>query len=357
MAKKKSKYTMRKDGRLEAVKEMPDGTHKHFYGHSDEEIDAKYAKAKAKMEEELHPGKKCRTFTQAADDWWEKKEPELSPNSIYGYLTLKQRAVDEFGEYRLNEITPQMVLLWLNKLKAKDYSQKVINNSKSVCKGILDTGFETGEISSNPCYGLPTVSGKKKVKRKPAPASDIAKIEDSKTDNLFARMSYFMEYTGCRRGEAAALQQKHIDLENKRAQICQAIAYRYSRKPELKSTKSEAGDRYVDLYDNVIEILPQYDDPETYIFFPDGLPTKTELEKGLRKYQDEQGLQSTAHNLRHTYASLGHSAGVDAKDMQHLLGHSTIEMTQDIYTDLEEEHKIEVRDQINEYIQTKRLKK
>lgn len=350
--RRKTKYTLRKDGTIEMVKTMPDGKRKHFYGHSDDEVESKYTEALNAIKN----APSCHTFEYFADKWWEAKEPEISPNTIYGYIALKNRAVDEFGEYSVDEITHQMVLTWLKRLAAKDYSQKVINNSKSVCKGILDLAFAEGEIAINPCVGLPTVKGKPKVKRKSAPPDDIKKIEDTKTEDLFATMSYFMEYTGCRRGEAAALQQKHIDLEKKQAYICQAVAYRYSRKPELKTPKSDAGTRHVDLYDNVIAILPQYDDPETYIFFPAGLPTKTQLEKGLRKYQDRNELESTAHNLRHTYASLGHSAGVDAKDMQHRLGHSTIALTQDVYTDLEEEHSDEVREQINKYIQEKRIK-
>lgn len=113
----------------------------------------------------------------------------------------------------------------------------------------------------------------------------------------------------------------------------------------------------VDLYDNVLAVLPEYEDPETFIFFPKGLPTKTELEAGLKKYQQAHDISSTAHQLRHAYASMGHSAGISAKDMQHRLGHSTIAMTQDIYTDLEEKYNEEVRDKLNSYVQEKFGKK
>ena len=90
--------------------------------------------------------------------------------------------------------------------------------------------------------------------------------------------------------------------------------------------------RYLDLPDNVIEILPHYDDPETFIFFPDGLPTKTELESGLKKYQQSHGIQSTAHQL----------------------GHSTVAMTQDIYTDLEDKRKQQVHNKVNRYVKRSR---
>jgi integrase len=265
--------------------------------------------------------------------------------------------VDEFGKLPVDQITAQQIYTWLNRLAAKDYSQKVISNSRSVAKQVLDEAFIAGDIQVNPCIAVPAVKGKPKVKRKPTPEEDIKKIEKTKTLNNFARMSYFMLFTGCRRGEAAALQQKHINREKKMATICQSVAYRKTRKPVLKSPKTDASSREVDLYDNVLEILPEYDDPETYVFFPEGLPTKTDLESGLKKYQTENGLTSTAHQLRHAYATMGHAAKIDPKDMQHRLGHSSIAMTMDIYTDLDNKYNSEVRNQFNDYIQKEVIKK
>ena len=40
------------------------------------------------------------------------------------------------------------------------------------------------------------------------------------------------------------------------------------------------------------------------------------------------------HSTRHTYASVGHYVGIDDKLLQNQLGHKTIAMTQDTYTDL-----------------------
>ena len=47
-----------------------------------------------------------------------------------------------------------------------------------------------------------------------------------------------------------------------------------------------------------------------------------------------QGL--TAHIFRHNYASLLYKQGIDVKTAQKLLGHSSIAVTMDIYTHLEE---------------------
>ena len=350
----KTKYTLRSDGRIVMTKTYK-GKRKYFYGKSDKDVEAQFEEYKVNVDAgRTHS---IRSFSEVADEWWESKESTLSPNSVCGFKTLKTRAVDTFGDYAVNEITPQMIYTWLKRLEAQDYSQKVIGNSRSVVKQIFDAAFVAGEISVNPCVGLPIVKGKPKQKRKSTPQADLDKIEGSKSEMPFGTMAYFMLFTGCRRGEAAAIQQKHIDREKKAATICQAVAYKDTRQPILKSPKTESGNRVVDLYDNVLAVLPEYEDPETFIFFPKGLPTKTELEAGLKKYQQAHDISSTAHQLRHAYASMGHSAGISAKDMQHRLGHSTIAMTQDIYTDLEEKYNEEVRDKLNSYVQEKFGKK
>ena len=58
------------------------------------------------------------------------------------------------------------------------------------------------------------------------------------------------------------------------------------------------------------------------------------------------------HNFRHTYATNLFYAGVSPKVAQYLLGHSSIQVTLDIYTHLEKEKICESeRDKIFDYIE------
>lgn len=356
----RTKYKKRPDGRRVCAKSYTDfgdfhyTGRKYFYGATDEEIDNKIAEWE-KSQQRQNNGS-VRTFKEVAVEWWAEKEKELSPNSKRGYKARMNYVVSELGDMPVNEITPLHIITMLRKVAAQDFSQKVIADRKSIAKSILDNALIAGEITSNPCIGLPIVKGKKGVHRLPASDEEIKKLESHKTDSMIARLSYFMLYTGCRRGEACALQQKDLDLKNKKASISKTLAYE-GNSPIIKlSPKTDAGERDIDLYDNVIEILPHYDNPETYIFFPDGLPTEKQLESALKKFQQSIGITATAHQLRHNYATMLHSAKVDVKDAQHLLGHSSIVVTQDIYTELDARHKQEVRDQINDYIQTSVVK-
>ena len=49
-----------------------------------------------------------------------------------------------------------------------------------------------------------------------------------------------------------------------------------------------------------------------------------------KQYVEKAGISCTAHQLRHSYATMPFECGIEVKDAQGLLGHSTAAMTQDI---------------------------
>jgi integrase len=345
---KRTKYTLRKDGRIVMTKTI-DGKRVSFYGQTDREVESKY---QSFLHTEHEPPKpSVRTFSEVADDWWSEKEAELSVNSVRVYRARKEEVSSEFKGIPVTDITPMLIVTYLRKLSAQNYSQKVINSKKSVIKSILDNALVHGEIQFNPCINLPTVKGKARAQREPASESDIKAIEAHKSDSDIGRMIYFILWTGCRRGEAAALQEKDIDREKKTAHICKTLAYS-SPTPQIKDCpKTEAGVRDVILPQSVIDNLPKRNNPNAYVFFPKGLPKEREFQVAIDNFRDEAGVKCTLHQLRHSYATMLHSAGVDAKDAQYLLGHSSIVVTQDIYTTIDKNAKDSARKLIEEHVQ------
>lgn len=347
MRAKKTKYTLRKDGRIVMTKTI-EGKRVAFYGQTDKEVEQKYENYLKAKPKERKP--KVRTFDKVAEDWWEEKEPELAIGSVRVYRARYNEIKDEFKGIPVNEITPLDIVTYLRKLSAQDFSQKVINNKKSIIKGILDNALVHGEIQMNPCLNLPTVKGKAKAERLPASDADLMAIEAHRSDSDIGRMIYFILWTGCRRGEAAALQEKDIDREKMTAHIHQTLAYS-SPTPQIKdSPKTEAGVRDVILPQNVLDNLPKYNNPETYVFFPHGLPREREFQVAIDAFREEAGVKCTIHQLRHSYATMLHSAGVDVKDAQYLLGHSSIVVTQDIYTEIDKNAKDNARKLIENHV-------
>ena len=355
MKAKKTKYTLRADGRIVMTKTIS-GKRVAFYGQTDREVEQKFKVYLEQSATNLKVSKpKVRTFDKCAEDWWEKKEPELSPGSVRVYKARYNEIKSYFNKIPVSEITPLEIVTYLRQLQAQDYSQKVINSKKSIIKSILDNALIKGEIPLNPCVNLPTVKGKARVSRQPASECDIKAIEAHKNDSDMGRMFYFILWTGARRGEAEALQWKHIDLEHGIAHICQSVAYS-SPTPQIKSTKTESGKRDVILPPNVIDVLiGRNGKPEQFVFFPKGLPLEREFQVTIDSFRRDAGITCTLHQLRHSYATMLHSAGIDAKDAQYLLGHSSITVTQDIYTALDKDAKSKAALQISQYIQKKEV--
>ena len=55
------------------------------------------------------------------------------------------------------------------------------------------------------------------------------------------------------------------------------------------------------------------------------------------------------HMLRHTYATTLYHAGIDLRTAQRLLGHSSIQMTANIYTHLEAQDSLAAALKLNNY--------
>ena len=355
---KRSKYKTRPDGRKQTSRTYKDfgsahfSGRKHFYGLTDDEIDEKIRLFEKSLLEHYVAN---YTMSDLTDEWWEDKEPKLSPNSISSYRAKKNEIIERFGSLPVSEITTAQVLSWLNLIAAKGYSQRSISDRRAVIKNILDYAIAKEIIESNPCASLPIIKGAGRKKRRPADDSDVQSLEEHKTDSMIARMYYFMEYTGCRIGETIVLQEKDIDREHHKARICKDVAW-IGNVPSVKERpKTDAGIREIDLYDNVLEILPEYRDPETYVFFPDGLPHRSALQKKQVKFRKDLGMTSTAHQFRHTYAGIMHSAEIDVKDASARLGHANIAITQDIYTEIEKQHNEKIRNKANDFIMNERL--
>ena len=58
----------------------------------------------------------------------------------------------------------------------------------------------------------------------------------------------------------------------------------------------------------------------------------------------------SAHQLRHTYASMLYMAGVDVVTAKELMGHADVQTTLEIYTHLSKSHKVKEISKLDEYL-------
>lgn len=295
-----------------------------FYGNSEREINKKIMEYSAKIEH-------GRTFSEVASDWWEEAEPELAYQSIKTYKPAMRRALNEFGSDMIKEIRAQDINLYLKRLAREGLATKTIANQRLVCNLIFSYGVLHGDLEVNPCASVSTPSTKKAT-RTAASASDEEIIKRSADIWLFPT---FALYTGMRKGEILALQWKDIDFKNNIIRVTKSV-YHEGDHPRIKSPKTEAGNRIVPLLKPLRAILDNMEKkPDNYIISDTG---KTPLTNRRfitlsKHYMAETGVTCTAHQLRHSFATIAFEADVPIKSVQEILGHKQLSTTMDIYTD------------------------
>lgn len=331
-----AKLKKRSDGRYQQSITLPDGKRKVFYGKTQAEITRKIAAFR--YEEQEGP-----TFEEVADEWWEEHQKHLVPSTIRGYTASLRRVREQFSGRRIKDITPQQCASFLRSVAAQGKGKKVCHTQLNVMSMIFDSAVLSGDIMYNPCAAVKLPSGLKAEKRELPTEKDFQIVASS--DWLFP---FFLLYTGCRRGEALALTYEDIDRERKVIHITKAVGYA-SNQPYIKTTKTDAGRRDVILLDALAARLPS----GTGLIFPNkqgGLYLESQLRREWAEWQTANGTTVTPHQLRHGYATILHDAGIDVKDAQYLLGHSTIAMTQDVYTHIRQSRIADASQRLNDFV-------
>ena len=161
----------------------------------------------------------------------------------------------------------------------------------------------------------------------------------------------FLLYTGCRKGEALALTFGDIDKTARRVHVAKSVYFVHNQ-GTIKKPKTQAGNREIILPEFLIDLLPD-GRARDYVFSPtpDAPMTEGFHQYAMVSWRDQTGLDLTAHQLRHGYATLLHEADIDVKDAQDLLGHADASTTQNIYTEVSKKRKTVVEKRINEYLQ------
>jgi integrase len=203
-------------------------------------------------------------------------------------------------------------------------------------------------LSVNPVDAADPPRGKSAPRELPAwNAEQLAGfLTHMKAERLFA-LWRLLSMTGCRRGEALGLTWDDLDLEANTITIRRALVP-LAGKVQVSEPKSARGRRRIALDPGTIEALKEHAARQAdeqsgcqdwvesgYIFTTeDGQPLDPHrISKAFERHLRAAALpRIPLHGLRHTYATLALSSGVNPKIVSARLGHSTVAITLDIYS-------------------------
>ena len=297
------------------------------------------------------------TYRELVALWWESYKNTIKPNSqqsMEGIVRLHILPV--FGDYKLDKLTTpiiqQQVNKWADKAnkgeKGAYANYSFLNN---INRRILQYGVTMQAIQHNPARDviIPRKQQNKEHKVKFFSNQELKQfleyldnLDLSSYENLFDYVLYkTLLASGCRIGEALALEWSDIDLKKGIISISKTL----NRYQETNTPKSKAGLREIDIDKATVSLLKQYKKrqqvqswqlgrSEGIVFTP--FTTKYAyaclLRKRLQSHFKAAGVPDISfHGFRHTHATIMLYAGIEAKDLQYRLGHSNISMTLNTY--------------------------
>ena len=323
--------TRRKDGLWQEVIKI-NGKPKYFYGKTKAEVLRKVRE----FEEKQETG---RLFSEVADEWWREHEETIEWNTAKSYRPAKNRAIEEFGEKPIKDITPPEVSRYIKNF-SKTRADKTTRTQLLIFNHIFKYAVEMGDVPFNPVRDLSVPEGLSKEKITSPPQEEIEKVKTS-TDCFFGMFAYWAMYTGMRRGELLALEWSDVNIENRTININKSLYYK-GNTPCVKLPKTTTSLATVPILDALLtKIIPQ----KKGLVFPNAKGdyiTNTQFNHYWERYQKESGINATPHQFRHAYATMLFEAGIPPEEMQILLRHAQLSTTMDVYTDIRDKKQKEV---------------
>lgn len=192
-------------------------------------------------------------------------------------------------------------------------------------------------------------------------------IASSTTRGYFFPAVHLISYTGLREGETIGLKWSDIDFENKKITISRT-ASKLEGGQALQTPKTNRSYRMISVDQNTLIILKSWKKEQMKSYFKQGkhfegsenfVFTNSKCEwvristffQRFKRFIEKNNLkQISPHGLRHTHASLLFSAGVEPKNISDRLGHSTVQITLDLYTHLTEDQRTDTVQKLIDYM-------
>ena len=321
------------------------------------DADAYLAKVRVDLAAGVHTSSKA-TIAEAGALWLADAAQRLERATVESYRQhLERHIVPLIGHVKLADLTVPAVRAFADKLRDYGRSPAMIRKAIGDLGSILADAQERGLVAQNAVRSL---SQRKKLNTKqtqrrklqvgvdiPSPAEIRALV--SKLDGRWRPLILTAVFSGLRASELRGLRWSDVDFKVAVIHVRQ----RADKFKTIDKPKSEAGERTVPLPPILVNTLREWrlrcPKSELDLVFPTstgGIENHSNIvHRGLEPAMIAAGVVTVdgrpkytgLHALRHFYASWlinrpkDGGLGLPLKVVQHRLGHSTINMTADIY--------------------------
>lgn len=291
------------------------------------------------------PGQGRRKFNDVADKWRATKRGIRPRTRINIEGRLENHIRPAFGQRRINSIRPEDVRLFLAELEDKGLSASTIKAIFQTFSQIMATAEIDGIIGRTPCVGLTLPRDRSKKEMHFTTPDKIGQLAEA-VDPRFRMLILTAGYCGLRSGELAALQVDRVNFLKARIHVTQSVSEVRGKlitgPTKTSETREVPAPRFI--IEGLAEHIAQYPSVDGYVFTSaEGKPLR---HRNFYRRHYKPAVRSISglpddfrfHDLRHTAAALMIERSANPKQVQRILGHSTIRVTLDRYGHLFEGH-------------------
>lgn len=306
--------------------------------------------------------KEC-TFKEVFDLWFEtysKTVKEVTSLGTYAHIT--KHVIPTLGHIKISKITPAMAQKEVNRLSTKRKTYKyVVQYVKTIFKFAMSLEMIDRNPFENVIYPKSTVEVKEKEVKfyttdqiklvMDTLENDVKQSADKnigKQYKALLTLSLYrtLAFSGIRVSEACALTWSDIDFLNNTITINKTLS-KVKKGFAVSSPKTKSSNRTLAMDHKTMRILKQWQLKQKELLFANGinkvnniftqwngntLTSRTILFKTKLIAKKCNLPFIGTHAYRHSHASMLFESNVSMKEAQVRLGHSTIEMTMNIYT-------------------------
>ncbi|WPC08791.1 site-specific integrase [Globicatella sp. PHS-GS-PNBC-21-1553] len=333
--------------------------------------------AEAKLQTEVEENgfgvaPKKMTFKEAYEGWLEQYSLTVRESSLNVVKSIIESGIlPEIGNLNVNSISrrkaQQLVKEWHSKYKT-------FRKYKVYATQIMDYALEEGVIKTNPFSKVKTPRSIESVEddtEKYYTKDELKKfLAFIKDDTMYYAIFRLLAFSGIRKGELMALQWSDIDNKVNTLSINKTVTYGEKSRQIIGPTKTQASNRIIKLDKTTLSVLQKWrieqrtlllknginsNNKEQFLFtnpFTNELLSKMTITHKLWYICESNNFKKiTLHGFRHTACSLMFDAGLSVKDVQKILGHSSVKTTLDIYAHVTKHQQENAAEKLEKYIQ------
>jgi integrase len=274
----------------------------------------------------------------------------LSPRGIDRYKGIvKNHLIPALGHIQLSKLNLRQIQNYYN-ADSESYAPSTIRYHHAVLHKALDTAITWQLLNRNPSHAA-IIPPKHQPQFQIWVEEEIKKFLETAETSPFYMLFLLALATGMRRSELLALRWRDIEIVPGRINISRSLHQTKSKGYVITDTKSKSSRRTITLPSSATKVLESFktDTVSTlllagYTFSDDRLVfchadskplSPNSVTRSWNSLTQKAGVKKIRlHDARHTHASILLKAGVHLKVVQERLGHSSIQITADLYSHL-----------------------